>query len=246
MPTPPQTVHSNGRKYVFVSTISSPQVHEYRSETKHVVIKQATAEEANTLRRAGKNHPNIIRYMDSIGDEIVAGYKTSPKHLLVMEKADGGTLADLVAHVRGLTSTRSSTVILPAQFLCNVLASIIETVLYLETSLTEPIQHIDCHIGNVAFFRQRSSWPSVKILDFNRVQPGGKDCPSPAVGVFARSLLQHRGVLPPEFVEVFEKLSAPLTGLDNLTSVQALALAKSRDCTPSSSDQWLIEYFDSL
>lgn len=245
MPKPPQIVHINGRKYVFVSTISSPQVHEYLNETEHVVIKQTTAEEANTLSRVGKNHPNIIRYMDSIGDEIVAGYKTSPKHLLVMEKADGGTLKDLIAHVRGLASARSSTVVLPAQFLYNVLVSLIDAVLYLETSLTVPIQHIDCHIGNVAFFKRRSSWPSVKILDFNRVQPGGKDCPSPAIGVFARSLLQHRCILPPEFVDVLEKLSAPLTSLDILASVRALALARARECTPPRRHPWLIEYFDS-
>ncbi|KAG6367576.1 hypothetical protein INS49_001769 [Diaporthe citri] len=245
MPIPPQTVHSNGGKHVFVSTISSPNVHEYRNESEHVVIKQTTAEEVNILRRVGKNHPNIIRYIDSLGDEIVAGYKTCPKLLLVMEKADGGTLKDLVAHVRGLNTARRPTFVLPAQFLYNVLASLIEAVLYLETSLTVPMQHIDCHIGNVAFFRRRCSWPSVKILDFNRVQPGGKGYPSPAIGVFARGLLQHRCVLPSEFVDILEELSAPLTSLGILTSVQALVLARARKCTPPRSHQWLTEYFDS-
>lgn len=246
MPIPPQTVHSNGRKYVFISTISSPLVHEYRNESEHVVIKQTTAQEVNTLRRVGKDHPNIIRYIDSLGDEIVAGYKTTPRFLLVMEKADGGTLRDLISHVRGLNSVRRPTFILPAQFLYKVLANIIEAVLYLETSLTVPIQHIDCHIGNVAFFRRRSAWPSVKILDFNRVQPGGKGCQSPAIGVFARSMLQHRCVLPPDFVDILETLSAPLTSLDILASVQALALDRARKCTAARRHHWLTEYFGSL
>lgn len=246
MPVPPQTVHSNGRKYVFVSTISSPHVHEYRDGSEPVVIKQTTAEEVNTLRRVGENHPNIIRYIDSLGDEIVAGYKTSRKFLLVMEKADGGTLKDLISHVRGLSSSRSSTFVLPAQFLYSVLASLIEAVLYLETSLAVPIQHIDFHTGNVAFFRRRSSWPSVKILDFNRVQPGDEGDPSPAIGVFARTLLQERSVLPPEFVDILETLSAPLTSLDSLASARTLALSRARNCTPAREHQWLIEYFDSL
>lgn len=244
MPVPPQIVHSNGQKYIFVSTISSPRIHEYRDGSELVVIKQTTADEVSVLRQVGK-HPNIVRYMDSLGEEIVAGYKTPRRLLLVMEKADGGTLKDLITYVRGLSPARSSKLVLPADVLYHVLASLIEAVLYLETSLAEPVQHIDCHIGNVAFFRRHSSWPVVKILDFNRVQPGGKGCPSPAIGVFARSLLQHRSVLPPEFVGILEELSAPLTSLHTLTSVQAQALARARKCSPAHEHRWLIEYFDS-
>lgn len=245
MPKPPQTVHSNGRKYVFISTISGPWVHEYRNGSERVVIKQTSVEEVNTLKRVGKTHPNIIRYMDNLGDEIVVGHKTSQKQLLVMEKADGGTLKDLITHVRGLSSVRSSRLVLPDQFIYTVLASLIDAMLYLETCLAVPVQHIDCHIGNVAFFRRRYSWPSVKILDFNRVQPGGSGCPSPAIGIFARSLLQHRCVLPPEFIGLLEKLSAPLTNLDILASAQTHALARARKCTPARQHRWLIEYFGS-
>lgn len=243
---PPQTVHSNGHKYVFVSTISNPKIHEYRDGSEHVVIKQATAEEVKTLSQVGESHPNIIRYMDSLGEEIVAGYKTPPRLLLVMEKADGGTLKDLITHVRGLSSSRSSQIVLPAQFLDHVLASLIDAVIYLETSIPDPVQHIDCHIGNIAFLRHHSSWPVVKILDFNRVQPGAKGCPSsPAIGVFARSLLQHRGLLPPEFVGMLEELSTPLTSLHILASVQAQALARAPKGPIVQKHQWLIDYFDS-
>lgn len=244
MATPPQTVHSNGRKYVFVSTISSPHVHEYRNESEHVVIKNTTAKDVNALRQVG-SHPNVIQYMDSIGEEIVAGYKTSQRFLLVMEKADGGTLKDLIAHVRGMSSTRSSNVVLPAPFLYHILASLIEVVLYMDTSLTEPLQHIDCHIGNVAFSRQRSCFPVVKMLDFNRVQQAEKGDLSPVIGVFARSLLQDRSLLPPDFVNILEELSAPETSLDSLASAQVHALAKARDCIPSRDHPWLMEYFDS-
>lgn len=244
MPKPPQTVHSNGGKYDFVATISNPNVHEYRNESGHVVVKQATAKEVNVLSQVGKNHPNIIRYIDSLGEEIVAGYKTSGKHLLVMEKADRGTLKDLITHVRGLSTSRSSAFVLPAYFLYSVLAGLVEALLYLETSLEEPVQHIDCHVGNVAFSKRPSSWPVVKILDFNRVQAGGKGEPSPAIGVFARSMLQDRCVLPQEFVDILEKLSAPLTSLDDLASAQALASARSGKYNSSSTPQWLTEYFD--
>lgn len=245
MPIPPQTLYSNGRKYVFVSTSTSPQIHEYRDKSKYVVIKQTTAEEANTLRLVGKNHPNIIRYIDSLDDKIGAGNETPRKLLLMMEKADGGTLEDLITHVRALSSSRRSRYVLPAQFLYEILAGLIKAVLYLESSLAVPVQHIDCHIGNVAFLKRRSSWPSVKILDFNRVQPGGKGCPSPAIGVFARSLLQHKGLLPLEFVEILVKLSAPLTSLEALASAQAQALARAQKCTSARNHRWLIEYFNS-
>lgn len=244
MATPPQTVHSNGRKYVFVSTISSPHVHEYRNESEHVVIKNTTAKEVNALKQVG-SHANIIQYMDSIGEEIVAGYKTSQRFLLVMEKADGGTLKDLIAHVRGMSSTRSSNVVLPAPFLYHILASLIDAVLYMEKSLPAPLQHIDCHIGNVAFSKQRSGWPMVKMLDFNRVQRTDKGDLSPAIGVFARSLLQDRSLLPPDFVNILEELSAPETSLDALGSAQAHALDKARDCNPARDHPWLIQYFDS-
>lgn len=246
MAPPPQTVHSNGHKYVFVSTMSSPNVHEYLDGSEHVVIKQTTDDEANTLRSVGKKHANIIQYKDSLGDEIVAGHKTPRRVLLVMEKADAGTLEDLIKHVRSLSSTRnSSRHILPAEFLYNVLASIIDAVLYLETSLTTPLQHIDCHIGNIAFSRHGPTWPAVKLLDFHRIQTGDKGDPSPAVGLFARNLLEHRSVLPPDFVGTLESLSAPLTSLETLASVQALALAKARAYTPVPGDQWLIDYFNS-
>lgn len=245
MATPPQTVYSNGQKYVFVSTISSPHVHEYRNESEHVVIKQTNAKEVDTLKQVGKSHANIIQYMDSIGEEIVAGHKTSQRFLLVMEKADGGTLKDLIAHVRGMSSTRSSSVVLPAEFLYHILASLIDAVLYMEKCLTEPLQHIDCHIGNVAFSKQRSGWPVVKILDFNRVQQTDRGDLSPAIGVFARSLLQDRSLLPPDFVGILEELSAAETSLDALARAQAHALAKARDCTPTRDYPWLMEYFDS-
>lgn len=245
MPEPPQTVYSNGREYVFVSTISSPQIYEYRNKSKHVVVKQTTAEEVNTLRLVGKNHPNIIRYIDSLDDKIGAGNEAPRKFLLVMEKADGGTLEDLITHVRALSSSRRSRFVLPAQFLYEILAGLIKAVLYLESSLAVPVQHIDCHIGNVAFLKRRSSWPSVKILDFNRVQPGGKGCPSPAIGVFARSLLNHRSLLPLEFVDILAKLSAPLTSLEALANARDHALTRAQKCTSVYSHWWLIEYFNS-
>lgn len=226
--------------------MSTPHVHEYLDGSEHVVIKQTTADEANTLRIVGKQHASIIQHKDSLGDEIVAGHKTPRRVLLVMEKADAGTLEDLIKHVRSLSSTRNSSKhLLPAEFLYNVLASIIDAVLYLETSLTTPLQHIDCHIGNIAFSRQGPTLPAVRLIDFHRIQTGDKGGPSPAVGLFARNLLEHRSILPPEFVGTLESLSAPLTSLETLTSVQALALAKARAYTPVPGDQWLIEYFNS-
>lgn len=184
--------------------------------------------QVNTLKRVGENHPDINRYMDSLGDEIVAGHKTSRSLLLVMEKADGGTLRDLIAHARGLISVRRPRLVfLPAQFLYNVsLASLIDAVLYPETSLTAPVQHIDYHIGNVAFFRRALFLALGEDTGDQQGQTGGRGCPSPAIGVFVRSLLQHRCVLPQGFVDILEELSAPLTSLDILASARGHALAK--------------------
>lgn len=66
--------------------------------------------------------------MDSLDDKIVAGNKTSRKFLLVMEKADGGTLGDLITYVRALGSSHRSKFVIPAQFLYKVLAGLIEAV----------------------------------------------------------------------------------------------------------------------
>lgn len=243
MPIPPRAVQTNAGNFVYVSTISSPKIHQHCNGSETVVIKRATAEEVNPLRRAGKNHPNIIRYVDSLGEEIIVVYQTPRSFLLVMERADLGTTEDLITHIRSLSTYRRPRLVLPLELLYHILANIIEAVLYLETSLPLPIQHIDCHIGNVAFLRSPSSWPSVKIMDFHRIQPGDEGCPPPAIGVFARSLLQNRSVLPLEFVGVLKQLSAPLMSLTILRTARADALCKASKCDTARLPPWLINYF---
>lgn len=103
-----------------------------------------------------------MRYIGNLGGKIVVGHKTSTKFLLLMEGADGGTLKDPITHVSSFNPAHGPKFVLPAGLLCHVLASIIEAVLYLETSLTMPMQYIDCHIGNVVFLRRPSPWHPVK------------------------------------------------------------------------------------
>ncbi|KAK2600630.1 hypothetical protein N8I77_010151 [Diaporthe amygdali] len=102
---------SDVNEYAYVSTISSPNVHRYCSGPDHVVIERTTVEEVDYLRRAGKNHPNILRYIDNLGEEIVVGHETSPKFLLFMEGANDNTLKDLITYV--------------STCLCNILTAIL-------------------------------------------------------------------------------------------------------------------------